>query len=111
MDDGKKVTREELRVLLLDAFSDEEGITPLKGFKLALSGNPGFHKLFFSAKCSCGTAALLTVEVSEQKSLPQVEEVLPALAQRLRQQAHLFYNMPCETHKRMRLGPIATEKP
>ena len=100
-------TDEELRTLFREALSEEDRITPLKGFKLDFSANPGFRKVFFSAKCSCGTAALLSVEVSGDKTPTQVRKALPALVGRLKSQARLFYNMPCETHTRMRtqLGP------
>ena len=96
-------TDEELRTLFREALSEEDGITPLKGFKLDFSANPGFRKVFFSAKCSCGTAALLSVEVSSDKTHTQVREALPALVGRLKSQARLFYNMNCETHANMRM--------
>ena len=86
----------------------ELGITPLKnGFKMNLSANPGFHKVFFSARCDCKTAALLSVEVSEKKTLQEVKQAIPALINRLESQARSFYGMPCEAHTRMRLGPAA----
>ncbi len=72
----------------------------LTGFKL---DNPSISKkLFFSATCKCGTAALLSVEVSENKTLEQVKEALPALLAKLRGQASVFYNMSCEAHASMR---------
>ena len=80
-------------------------MAPLKGFGIDLSGNPGFRKVFFSARCQCGTAALLSVEVAEEKTIEQVEQVLPSLVERLTGQAQSFYSMPCEAHERMRMGP------
>ena len=77
----------------------------LKGFGIDLSGNPGFRKVFFSARCQCGTVALLSVEVAEEKTIEQVEQVLPSLVERLTGQAQSFYSMPCEAHERMRMGP------
>ena len=86
----------------------ELGITPLKnGFKMNLSANPVFHKVFFSARCDCKTAALLSVEVSEKKTLQEVKQAIPALIGKLESQARSFYGMPCEAHTRMRLGPAA----
>ena len=80
-------------------------MAPLKGFGIDLSGNPGFRKVFFSARCQCGTAAVLSVEVAEDKTIDQVEQVLPSLVERLTGQARSFYSMSCEAHERMRLGP------
>jgi hypothetical protein len=79
----------------------------MKGFKLNLSANSGFRKVYFSARCKCGTAALLSVEVAKGKSLEQVRQVLPSLVGKLEAQARAFHQMPCEAHQKMRLGPAA----
>ena len=86
------------------------GLTPLKGFKLDLSANPGFRKVFLSAKCGCGTAALLSVEVAQDKTFGEIEVALPSLVGNLQTQASSFYSMSCEMHKRMRLGPAAASR-
>ena len=83
------------------------GLSPLKGFKLNLSANPGFRKVFFSAKCDCGTAALLSVEIAGDKTAGQIKAALPLLTDSLQQQAKKFYRMSCEMHEKMRLGPMA----
>jgi hypothetical protein len=93
--------------LVLDAVSPDLGLSSLRGFKMDLSANRGFHKVFFSARCECKTVALLSVEVSEEKTLADVERALPSLVGRLEAQARSFYNMNCEVHARMRLGPAA----
>ncbi len=80
-------------------------ITPMAGFKMDLSANPGFQKVFFSARCDCGTSALLSVEVAHEKTIEQVQGALPSLVDRLQSQARAFHNMPCEMHTKMRLGP------
>ena len=95
----------ELRRLIAGAIPEDIGLNPIKGFGIDLSANRGFRKVFFSAKCQCGTAAVLSVEVAEDKTMDQVEEVLPALVERLTGQAQTFYSMSCESHERMRLGP------
>ena len=79
----------------------------MRGFKMDLSANRGFHKVFFAARCECTTVALLSVEVSEDKTLADVERALPSLVGRLEAQARAFYNMNCDMHERMRLGPAA----
>ena len=102
------ISEEQLRSLISEAVPAELGITPLKnGFKMNLSANPGFHKVFFSARCDCKTVALLSVEVSEKKTLQEVKQAIPALIGKLESQARSFYGMPCEVHTRMRLGSAA----
>ena len=93
--------------LIVSGVSSDVGLTPLNGFKLNLSANPGFRKVFFSAKCECGTAALLSIEVAEDKTTSQIEAALPALTDSLQQQAKRFNQMSCEMHEKMRLGPLA----
>ena len=82
----------------------------MKGFKMDLSANPGFRKVFYSAHCKCGTAALLSVEVAREKTLAEVQQAIPELTKRLESRAKLFYDMSCDAHERMRLGPAANLK-
>ena len=82
-------------------------MSPLKGFKIDLSANPDFRKFFYAARCECGTAALLSVEVARSKSVADVEQALPELTRRLEQQANAFYGMSCEAHESMRMGPLS----
>ena len=98
--------RSETRIhdLIIKAMPADIGLTPLRDFKMDLSANPGFRKVFFSASCDCGTAALLSVEVAAEKTLGEVRQALPSLVNRLTDQAKLFHNMPCDAHRRMRLG-------
>ena len=80
----------------------------MRGLKTDLSANPGFRKVFFSTRCECGTAALLSVEIAQEKTLDDVKQALPSLISKLVGQAKAFYGMSCDIHKRMRLGPAAT---
>ena len=96
-----------LRTLIAQALPEDIGLTPLKGLKIDISANPGFRKVFFSARCDCGTAGLLSVEVAREKTIDEVEQALPSLVARLEGQARSFYGMDCELHRRMRLGPAA----
>ena len=99
------IGEQRLRELIVNAIPAEAGLVPLSGFKMDLSANPGFHKVFFSARCDCGTSALLSVEVAQDKTIDQVRRALPSLVDRLQGQARAFHNMPCEVHTKMRLGP------
>ena len=101
---GEPATLAQIRSLLLEALSDDTSLTPLEGFKLDLSANRDFHKLFFAARCSCKTVGLLSVEVGLAKTMDEVKRAVPVLVQRLRAQAQAFQAMPCEAHARMRLG-------
>ncbi len=93
--------------LIVSGVASELGLTPLNGFKLNLSASPGFRKVFFSAKCECGTAALLSIEVAGDKKNSQIQSALPSLTDSLQQKAKMFYQMSCEMHEKMRLGPMA----
>ena len=97
-----------IRDLIRGALPEETSLTPLPGFKLDLSANPGFRKVFFSARCGCGTSALLSVEVAREKTMSEVREALPSLVDRLVKQERAFESMSCEMHTRMRLGPSAS---
>ena len=69
-----------------------------------LSATAGFHRFFFATFCSCKTIGLISIEVARSKTLAEVRRALPQLAKRLRGQARVFRDMPCEFHTRIRLG-------
>ena len=73
----------EIQALVMAGVDKEVNLRPLNGFKLDFSANPGFKKVFFSASCDCGTAALLSLEVSEEKTDSDIEAALPSLIQRI----------------------------
>ncbi len=98
------ISLEEVRDLFSKAVADEPKLTLLKGFKLDFSGNKDFHKLFFSVRCDCGTAALLSVELAKSKSLSQTKDALPSLVEHLKSKVHQFNSMSCEMHQQMRTG-------
>ena len=102
---------EEIQNLLREAVTDEPALAILKGFKLDFSANKDFHKVFFSIRCECGTAALLSVEVARSKTLPQVREALPELVRRLKAKSRQFAGMSCDMHTRMRIGGATQEAP
>ncbi len=96
----------EIQDLLRGAIPEELNLRLLKGFKMDLSANPGFHKVFVSAHCSCGTAALLSLEVDRAKTRSQVQEALPSLVRHLGNKARQFAGMSCQMHARMRQGGL-----
>ena len=77
----------------------------MRGFKMDLSANHGFQEVFFSASCECGAAALLSVEIAREKTVDEVKEALPSLVGTLESQVESFRSMPCDIHRRMRMGP------
>ena len=98
------VTLAQVHDLFKNALSGEPRLNLLRGFKLDFSGNSDFHKVYFSARCDCGTAALLSVEVARSKSVSQVKEVLPDLTEHLKGKVEQFQAMSCEMHATMRTG-------
>ena len=98
----------EIQDLLREAIPEELNLRLLKGFKMDLSANPDFHKVFVSAHCDCGTAALLSLEVDRSKTRTQVQEALPTLVRHLKNKAQQFAGMSCQMHARMRQGGMGT---
>ena len=94
----------QLYTLISEAVPVDVELRPMAGFKMDLSANPGFRKVFFSAQCDCGTAALISVEVAISKRLSEIKQALPSLISKLEIQAKSFYGMSCDMHKRMRQG-------
>ena len=110
-EDGPVSTDREIGELIKGSLDESSGLTPMPGFKMDLSANPGFRKFFFSARCDCGTVALLSAEIAEGKSLDEVRQALPSLTSKLEDQARAFRRMSCEMHEKMRLGPAQTRTP
>ena len=99
----------EIQRLIASKLSPETDIRPLKGFKLNVSANTGFRKVFFSVRCTqkdCDTAALLSVEVSQSKSDLEIEEAVPSLVDRLERQEKSFHSMDCRMHGMMKTGIV-----
>ena len=97
----------ELHELIVSALPPDLVLAPLEGFKMDLSANPGFRKVFFARRCDCGTAALLSIEVEKAKTSADVRKALPSLVRALEQKAEAFDKMTCERHQAMRLGPVS----
>ena len=94
----------QIQTLFQKHFSGHPSISPLRGFKVDFSGNSDFHKVYFSVKCNCGTAALISVEVSTSKSRNEVSAAVPSLVSEVESKATQFNSMTCQMHQQMRLG-------
>ncbi len=97
----------QLHELIVSALPSDLALAPLEGFKMDLSANPGFRKVFFARRCDCGTAALLSIEVEKAKTSADVRKALPSLVTALEKKAKAFDGMTCESHRAMRLGPAS----
>jgi len=97
----------EIQQMIVSKLSPKSTVRLLSGFKMNVSANPGFRKVFFSVRCAekdCDTAALLSVEISASKSDTEIEDALPSLVDRLERQEKSFYNMDCQMHDMMKKG-------
>ena len=101
---------EEIQKLLKEAVASEPSLRLLPKFAMARAGNSDFHRVYFAIHCTCGTAGLVCVETAKSKTLPQVENALPSLAQHLLSRAKQFASMPCSMHTSMRSMGIQTSK-
>tara|TARA_B100001245_G_C22629642_1_gene310180 strand:+ start:212 stop:568 length:357 start_codon:yes stop_codon:yes gene_type:complete len=98
------VTEDQIRLLIQDKLSTETSIKPVDGFNLKMSKMQHAQKIFFAAKCKCGTSALITVDVANDKTLDDVKMSASQLARQLEKQADSFYEMSCDVHKKIRIG-------
>jgi len=99
----------DIQRLIASKLSSESVMKPLKGFKLNVSANTGFQKVFFSVRCfqeECDTAALLSVEISMSKSDLEIENAVSSLVERLERQEKSFYSMDCHMHCMMKTGIV-----
>ena len=97
--------KEDIQNLIIDHLDDTDSVMrPLSRFKINFSSNEGFHKIFFAASCTCGTSALLSVEVSESKSDNEIEAAMTSIVERLIMQEKSFRRMDCKTHENMKRG-------
>ncbi len=102
---------EEIQELLKEAVASEPSLRLMPKFAMARAGNPDFHRVYFAIHCTCGTAGLVCVETAKSKTLPQVEDALPSLAQHLLSRAKQFASMPCSMHTSMRSMGIQASMP
>ncbi|MQF66230.1 hypothetical protein FIM09_03880 [SAR202 cluster bacterium AC-647-P02_OGT_505m] len=99
----------DIQKLIFSKMSPETTMRPLKDFKLNVSANTGFQKVFFSVRClqeECDTAALLSVEIAMSKSDLEIENAVSSLVERLERQERSFYSMDCSMHGMMKTGVV-----
>ena len=97
----------DIQQMIASKLSSKSSMRPLAGFKMNVSANPGFKKVFFSVRCSqedCDTAALLSVEIANSKSDIEIKDALPSLVDRLERQEKSFHSMDCRMHDTMKKG-------
>ena len=97
----------DIQQMIESKLSPKSSMRPLVGFKMNVSANPGFKKVFFSVRCSqedCDTAALLSVEIANSKSDIEIKDALPSLVDRLERQEKSFHSMDCRIKDMMKKG-------
>lgn len=94
----------ELHALFREALAGDPQLVFLPRLSTRQPGPPDSFRLYFAARCPCGVAALLTLEVSKSKTAAEVQEALPYLLTHLRDRARMFYSMSCERHAAMKSG-------
>lgn len=113
--DGSERTRQPVdRAWLLDAakagLPPGHGLTPLPGLNTDPSGTSRIMKVYFGARCGCGTAAVLSVEASLTKRRSDVEAAMPQLIEKLLLQRDAFRRMPCTSHRNLRTSLGAPDR-
>ena len=91
----------ELHALVRHALGEDARLAFLAKFP-GQDSAPDIFRLFFAARCACGVAALLTLEVSRAKTSDDVRQAFPYLLSNLRERADLFYRLPCDRHAAMK---------
>ena len=102
-----KARRQQINALLVEALSDDASLRPLPSFSqgataslsLGLPTVPDAQQFFFVVSCTCGTNAVLNLEVAKNKSMLEVKTAIPGLVDHLRGRARQFKAMPCTMHK------------
>ena len=96
-----KVDRTWFAEEMLKALPADHGLTPLPRFDPDPRGLSGVVKVFFGARCECGTAAVLSVESNATKSRAEVIAATPSLVLKVLAQRDAFRRMPCAAHKKL----------
>jgi hypothetical protein len=85
------------------------GLRPLPGLAAGPVPPGGPLKAYWGVSCECSTSAVLSVEVSPDRTREDVVAALPALLGRLKLQANSFRDMPCDAHARLRVDQFGSE--
>lgn len=85
------------------------GLRPLPGLAAEPTPPGGPLKAYWGVSCECRTSAVLSVEVSPDRTREDVVAALPALLGKLKLQANGFRRMPCDAHARLRVEQFASE--
>lgn len=107
--DRQRVAAQVAEELVRQEADIADEFEPLTGFNMNVSGANGFLKLYYGVRCQCATAAVLSIEISVEKTVEEVSAAMPALVDRLRAQRRAFIAMPCSAHKRMRTAMFSSQ--
>ncbi len=94
--------RKQILDTVTAALPDDHGLVPLPRLNVPTPGGMGFTKVYFGARCDCGTSAVLSVEVAADKTEDDLARAMPALLDRLMRQRDHFKQMSCLSHERLR---------
>ena len=97
---GRKVILDNV----IKALPEGHDLVPLPRLNVPTPAGMGFQKVYFGARCDCGTSAVLSVEVANDRTEADLESAMPAILDRLMKQKASFRNMSCRSHQSLRSG-------
>ena len=98
------INRKVILDSVIEALPEGHELVPLPKLNVPTPAGMGFHKVYFGLRCNCGTSAVLTVEVANDRTETDLEEAMPAILDRLMRQKAAFRKMPCRSHQSLRSG-------
>jgi hypothetical protein len=96
------ISRDWFAAAVASVLPPDHGLVPLGRLNPDPKGTSGSIKVYFGARCTCTTAAVLSVEASASKTQTEVESALPSIIGKLLAQRDAFLRMPCSVHRRLR---------
>ena len=70
---------------VIKALPEDHDLVPLPKLNVPTPAGMGFQKVYFGARCDCGTSAVLSVEVANDRTEADLESAMPAILDRLMQ--------------------------
>ena len=98
------IDRKVIMDSVIAALPEDHELVPLPKLNVPTPAGMGFQKVYFGIRCDCETSAVLTVEVSNDRTEADLEEAMPAILDRLMRQKAAFRKMPCLSHQSLRSG-------
>ena len=100
----KMIDRKVILDNVIKALPEGHDLVPLPKLNVPTPAGMGFQKVYFGARCDCGTSAVLSVEVANDRTESDLESAMPAILDRLMKQKASFRNMSCRSHESLRSG-------